>query len=109
MGGGVGHTSDGEPTAAQCRPKVARKLTGVSCNSGWGFGAVELYCWWYTEGSWTQTHTYKHTRTHTEHTPHKHPSGRWGRKLKREKTKRKKEEARQEDNRMKMTDKYRKP
>lgn len=49
--------------------QVARKLTGIARNSGWGFGAVELYCWWYTEGSWTWTHTYTnadiHTHTHT--------------------------------------------
>lgn len=59
-----------EPIGAQRRPKVAGKLTGVSRNSGWGFGAVELYCWWYTEGSWTWTHTYTNTLARTQtHTP----------------------------------------
>lgn len=45
-------------TGAQHRLEEVGKLTGVSRNSGWGFGAVELYCWWNTGGSWTHTHTY---------------------------------------------------
>lgn len=80
---------------AQRRPMVERKLTGVSRNSGWGFGAVELYCWWYTEWSWTWTHQYTnaltHIHTHTHHTEHQ--GARQGREFKREKVKRKRGEA----------------
>lgn len=69
-----------EPMGAQRRPVVARKLTEVSRNCGWGFGAVELYCWWYSEGSWTRTHTWTNAHTNTHHTEHQ--GARQGREFK---------------------------
>lgn len=44
-----------EPIQTQHQP--AGGLTAVSCNSGWGFGAVELYSWWNNGGRWTWTQT----------------------------------------------------
>lgn len=90
-----GHTND---SGANGSPAQAKrwwgKLTGVSRNSGWGFGAVELYCWWYTEGSWTWTHTHtnalEQAHTHTQNTHHSNTRvGGRGREFKREKAKEK--------------------
>jgi len=54
--GGRAHCDSG----ANGRPAQAKegrgKLTGVSRNSGWGFGAVEIYYWWDMGRSWTWTH-----------------------------------------------------
>lgn len=45
-----------EPIETQHKP--AGELTAVSCNSGWGFGAVARYSWRYNRGSWTWTQTF---------------------------------------------------
>lgn len=76
---------------SQGQPLLARELTGVSCNSGVGFRAVELYCWWYTERCWTNTHG--HTHTHMVW----HQGTKQGRK--------KKKNGEAENKRMKMTGK----
>lgn len=98
------HTVVVEPIGAQRRPKWEGQLTGVSCNSGWGFGAVELYCWWYTERSWGRTHTHTHrTNTYTHARTHIYtPQMRgWGSQVKIQKKEGRRKQVR--ENRMRGT------